>query len=377
MSEYQWVAFRAIDAPVSAANLEFMRKQSSRAEITAWSFENTYHFGDFHGNVHEMLRRGYDFHVHYADFGIHRIAIRLPWGLPDPTAAKPYLQKSGVSFSQDHSGSGGILEVEPFYEPGDIEGLFNLPDLLESLLPLRDEILSGDLRPLYLAHLAVSCDGNHDPEETVEAPVPAGLDELTDAQEAMAEFYGLNKFLLQAAAEDCPPLPDRKKAGPSHTDWLRKQPQAAKDAWLSKLMSEDGESVRSEVLAAFRSNQPPAGWPVVDRKRTIAELLETADRLNRAAKFKAEAKSARERADRLDRMAKDPAKTLSEIDRLIEVRSSHEYGQAAGLLADLREALQGTDEADLPAQHARSLKESFPSRRVLIGALRKHGLLSK
>jgi hypothetical protein len=37
MSEYQYVAFLAIDGPVSDENLEFMREQSSRAEITPWS----------------------------------------------------------------------------------------------------------------------------------------------------------------------------------------------------------------------------------------------------------------------------------------------------------------------------------------------------
>jgi len=37
MSEYQRVAFRAIDGPVSEKNLEYMRQQSSRAKVTPWS----------------------------------------------------------------------------------------------------------------------------------------------------------------------------------------------------------------------------------------------------------------------------------------------------------------------------------------------------
>jgi len=57
VSEYQFIAFRAIDAPVSEKNLQYMRKQSSRAVITPWSFENEYRFGDFRGNVPEMRRR--------------------------------------------------------------------------------------------------------------------------------------------------------------------------------------------------------------------------------------------------------------------------------------------------------------------------------
>ena len=46
MSEYQYVGFRAIDGPVSEKTLEFMRRQSTRAEITPWSFDNEYHYGE-------------------------------------------------------------------------------------------------------------------------------------------------------------------------------------------------------------------------------------------------------------------------------------------------------------------------------------------
>src|SRR4051812_7258186 len=44
MSEYQCIAFRAIDGPVSPENLTFMRKQSTRAEVTPWSFDNEYSY---------------------------------------------------------------------------------------------------------------------------------------------------------------------------------------------------------------------------------------------------------------------------------------------------------------------------------------------
>ena len=46
MSEYQYIGFRAAEKPVSDKDLEYMRKQSSRAEITPWSFDNEYDFGE-------------------------------------------------------------------------------------------------------------------------------------------------------------------------------------------------------------------------------------------------------------------------------------------------------------------------------------------
>ncbi|MBW3597483.1 MAG: hypothetical protein KY475_09445 [Planctomycetes bacterium] len=102
MSEYQYVAFRAVDAPVSEKNLEYMERQSSRAEITPWSFDNSYHYGDFRGNALEMLRRGYDVHLHYANFGARKLMIRLPHGLPDPEAASPTGEEVKEAASNAH-----------------------------------------------------------------------------------------------------------------------------------------------------------------------------------------------------------------------------------------------------------------------------------
>jgi hypothetical protein len=39
VSEYQFVAFQAVDRPLTEKELEFARTQSSRAEITRWAFK--------------------------------------------------------------------------------------------------------------------------------------------------------------------------------------------------------------------------------------------------------------------------------------------------------------------------------------------------
>ena len=210
MSEYQIVAFRAIDGPVSKANLEYMERQSSRAEITPWSFENEYNYGSFRGNAEEMLRRGYDLHLHYANYGTRGMLIRLPSGLPNAKAAAPYLDGESLRFEKDKKGPGGILRIEPYLEPDDLDDLWEIDELVERLLPLRAEIIAGDLRPLYIAHLAATYDSyqdDDDDEKPTEGPVPAGLNKLTDAQLALAELYGVGESLLAAAARGCPPLP--------------------------------------------------------------------------------------------------------------------------------------------------------------------------
>jgi hypothetical protein len=376
MSEYQYVAFRAIDGPVSEKNLEVMRRQSSRAEITPWSFDNEYHFGDFHGNAVEMLRRGYDLHLHYANFGIRKLMLRLPNGLPDPEAARAYFDGEGLRFVKDKQGPAGILSVEPFHEPGDLDELWNIDELLTRLAPLRAEILDGDLRPLYLANLAVACDGNHDPEETKEGPVPAGLDKVSHAQRALAQLYEIED-LIAAAARNNPPLPAQHDAPNRYAEWLQQQPEATRNAWLARLMAGDPGTVRREMLAEFHKSSHTPSWPTVRLDRTIAELEAAADEIRRGAQQRAAEKAARQRARRLADMAADPTPTVQETEKLAAYRSTEAYDQIATLLADLREALTGTEQSGLAEQQARKLKSRNPTRHFLTAALRRKGFLGK
>lgn len=377
MSEYQCIAFRAIDKPVSEKNLEYMRRQSSRAEITPWSFDNEYHYGDFHGDALEMLRRGYDIHLHYADFGIRKLLIRFPHGLPDNSAARPYFSKDGLRFLKDKNGQGGILCIEPFHEPGDLEDLWEIDEVIDQLVPLQAEILDGDLRPLYLAHLAIACDGEHNPSETKESPVPAGLGKLSNAQRALAELYGLSDSLISAAAQGSPPRATQDNPRNQHAEWLQGQMQSTKDAWLLQLMSDADSTVRNEILAKFRKSRHVSAWPTVRRDRTIADLEATADVLQEKANRKSAEKAARQREKKLADMAADPAPTLRETEQLVKHRSIKTYRQIAGLLADLRESLAGTDQSRLAEQQARKLAKDNPTLRMLISELRREKFLAK
>jgi hypothetical protein len=354
-----------------------MRRQSSRAEIAPWSFDNEYHYGDFHGDAAEMLRRAYDFHLHYANFGVRTLMIRLPNGLPDAKAAEPYFEKDSLYILKDKRGQGGILCIEPFFEPGDLDELWDLNEFLDRLLPLRAEILDGDLRPLYLAHLAVASDSNHDPDEEKEGPVPAGLKQLTDAQHALAEFYGRSAAFVAAAAKKSPSLPGQSDSGDQYTAWLRIQPEATRTAWLAQVMADPRSGVRSEILAEFRKSQTTSTWPTVRVERTIAELGAAAEGIQHDTNRKSAEKAARQRAKKLADMAADPTRTLHETERLVKQRSVDAYQQIATLLADLREALGGRGQSDLPEQQARKLKDSYPTLRLLVSQLRRKGFLKK
>jgi len=377
MSEYQYVGFRAIDRPVSEENLEYMRGQSSRAEITPLAFDNEYHFGDFHGDALEMLRRGYDIHLHYANYGIRKLLIRFPHGLPDDGAAKPYFVEDSLRFLKDKQGQSGTLCIQPYHESGDLEDLWDVGKIIDRLAPLRAEILDGDLRPLYLAHLAIACDSEHDPEETKESPVPAGLGELTGAQCALAELYDLSDALIAAAARDVPPLPSQGDLRNQHAEWLHGQSQATKDAWLAQLMSDPRSTARMEILAAFRKSRNVPAWPTVRRDRTIVELLAAAAEIEKENNRKSAEEAARLKKKRRAAMKADPGKVLRETEQLVNGRTREAYSKISKLLAELRESLAGSEQSGLAERQAQKLKKANPTLTLLVSELRREGFLPK
>src|SRR5436305_1491537 len=105
---------------------------------------------------------------------------------------------------------------------------------LAALSPLRAELMRGDLRPAYLAWL-LAVEGDHVDEDAAEPPVPAGLTELTGAQEAMVEFLRIDIDLIAAAAGRSAAVTDD---GAAFRRWLAARSDKEKNAWLRRAADE-------------------------------------------------------------------------------------------------------------------------------------------
>jgi hypothetical protein len=259
MSEYQFVHFMAIDRPLDDKQLRFMRKQSTRAEITPWEFTNQYDYGDFRGDTLEMLRHGFDVHLHYANFGIRRLMIRLPAGLPCDRRTFEAYEAEGLAWIADKRGSGGVLEVYPEADAGTYEeDLFDVDSLLPKIAPVREQLMSGDLRALYLAWLACAWD-----EEALEPPVPAGLDKPTSALVAITGLYELSDDLIAAAAELSPSTARAIDADRERKAWIAEQSQDTLRELAEQLLGGDAAAARAEALSRMRDGwgRLPGRWP--------------------------------------------------------------------------------------------------------------------
>jgi hypothetical protein len=151
--------------------------------------------------------------------------------------------------------------------------------LMASLVPLRGELASGDLRPLYLAWLSRVQAGELDPG-AVEPPPPPGLGSLSAPQEALADFLRLDRDLLHAAAAGSPPSPPPVEVAGLRT-WVRELPESKKSGLLVRLLKSGGERLRMDIIRGLRRTAEESAGLVRKSPRTVAAIVDHGERRSR------------------------------------------------------------------------------------------------
>jgi hypothetical protein len=276
VSEYQYYEFLALDRPLTTAEQDEVRELSAGAEITATGFTSEYDWGDFKGSPDQLMRRYYDAHLYFANWGTHRVMFRLPRTLLDLGLAQQYCvdPQVTVSATRDHV----ILDLTSEDEPGDEEEDFQ--GSLSAIVGARSELAAGDLRPLYLAWLSGYGTWERDEDafadedaNVVEPPVPAGLGSLTAAQRALADFLRVDADLLGVAAEASPALPEVRQDPGALAAHIAGLPSSEKDRLLGLVAADQAMRARTELLRGFGGQPGDEGSS--RPRRTVAELLDT------------------------------------------------------------------------------------------------------
>lgn len=388
MSEYQYIAFRATDRPLTDQEFDFAQTQSSRAEITRRSFTNEYHFGDFRGDPEKLLRRGFDAHLHYANYGVRTVMMRLPLGLPFPKLLwSKYVDGERITWKKDKKGNGGILIISPFNEGGDLDEIWELDPYVDDISQVRNELIGGDLRALYVVWLCGSQDGYADPSDLIEPPIPAGIGQASAACQGLLEFYDIDPLTLIAAGEGALPCPDIADANDVTKKWIAGLRAGEARKLLSQFLTGDAATAKADVMQRIRAEADHAAWPTTSDRRTLEQLRQRTEQLRDAENARERAKQQaaatreakrkeRERLARMKQMVDQPQRWLKEADELVAQRGTDNYKEAAEILADLEEAIGGEEGKQMVRRHAAHLAKSYPTLNRLKSSLRQRGLLS-
>jgi hypothetical protein len=372
MSEYQYYEFVAVDRSLTGQQQSELRARSSRATITASSFVNEYHWGDLKGDPIDWVKRYFDAHVYSANWASCRLILRFPSDALDAKMLRDHASRRVDAFGITHAGEHCLIEWSFNEEAGEYERFWTQedgPGWMARLLPLRDELLRGDARPLYLGWLARLRNDELD-DDDCEPPLPAGLRTLTPAQTSLAEFLMLDPDWLAAAAEASPPLTGERVDRTRLNPWLSELTETEMRDALHRLLDGRGPEVERDLRGRFQQwelARTPKQTTTARDRRTVADLESRYDAFcairqqqEKQANDAAEARRKAERERYLASVLHDASTTWSTIDTTLQRGTGGAYSQAFQLLQDLAEA------------HAQA-KRAAAFRRDLAKLMTQHG----
>ena len=370
MSEYQYYEWQTIDRPLSSGERESVSGLSSHMDtVTSTQAIVTYSWGDFKHDARKVLLQYFDAYLYMANWGTRRLLFRFPKSVIDPQAIQPYCRENFLTL--DLKGNYYLLEFsldneEPDYEWLEGEGM------LGKLTPIREQIMQGDYRALYLSWLKAA--SIEDPEEDnpeTEPPIPAGLSKMNSSHQAFIEFFELDEHLVNAAAKASPPLQ------PASTAPLEKA--------LAQLSREECENFLRQVL----NNEPQVRMTLQKRleqlagikpvsagkgQRQAGDLFKEAERLEQEALHQKKAEAERKRIKELLDLAEREEATWRWVESLIGQKQAKPYDDATQLLVDLRDLAKYQNRFLHFQERFLVIKEKYRNRPTLMERFTRAGL---
>jgi len=369
MSEYQYYEFQTLDRLLTEVEQAEVEKLSSHIDVTSSRAVVTYSYGDFRHDPKQVLSRYFDACLYLANWGTRRLMFRFPYGLIDLAAIEPYSRADCIELAK--LGAHQILEIQLDEEEGLdwVEG----EGILSGLTQLRNDILDGDYRCLYLAWLkAMSLD---DPEEVAtepEPPVPAGLQKLTPALQRLAQFFDIDPHLIESAASASPAKAEAV-SDQALQQAIARLTREESDEFLFRLAKDEaglGLALKHKLRTTLKASPAPED----SRRRSVRQLLKAAWQLKEQEQQRQADEAEKRRIEELKKLAKREAQAWQEVETLIQRSQAKAYDEAAEQLIKLRALAEFQNTQPDFKQRVSQLRERYRSRHSFIQRLERAGL---
>ena len=282
MSEYQYYEWQRLESPLTMDEQNAVDALSSHIEVNAMQASVSYNWGDFKHDPIRVLGKHFDAYLYFSNWGSFDLAFSFPKGLIDAAALEVYFDEDHVNMREIEGKL--VLKFEKRDDDG-YGGDYEEQNHLSTLSRLRDDIIQGDHRVLYIAWLNAMAEqadwyeeDEDDPDNFYndpEPPVPAGLNELSLPLRTFMDAFEVDPFLVAAAAERSPRLvPLKKTAFDSAISKLSRQEA---DEFLLKIANAEPGAVAA-LRKKLRSFDQPTEKANAE-PRTIGELLNRAEEL--------------------------------------------------------------------------------------------------
>jgi hypothetical protein len=371
MSEYQYYEFRTINRQLTAAERTAVNKLSSHGHTTATSFSVDYSYGDFKHNPDDVLARYFDAFFYTANWGTVRLKFRYPKALIDLRSIEPYCLESAITIDYKTVDDSVIIGFD--WNPDDGGDWVEAEGTLDGVAGLYADIMQGDYRAFYLAWLRAIQDGieysDEFAEDTLEPPVPVGLDSLSPALTDFVALFEIAEDLITAAAKGSGSPSPTTQVDPAIAlatlskeeciDYLQRFLQG--EAHLELKLKQRIGLLPTATTAAYA----PTG------ERTVAELLAAYEEIVQQRKKAAIAAKEAQRRAQLIALATRGDRAWQEVETFIEQKTNDGYKQAVLLLQQLGELARDQGQTRLFENRVEQIRIKYSRRSALIRELQR------
>jgi leucyl aminopeptidase len=252
------------------------------------------------------------------------------------------------------------------------------------LAPVRDELLRGDIRSLYIGWLSAVTREMIDDDETEPLPMQ-GLGNLTVAQQALAEFLEVDEDILAGAGMGSPARQDEGHSQQEMDEWIDGLARDEVTVLLKQLLVGRGQQAERTLKNQFaawkrglQSDKSEAPRRMVGELRKHAEAAKRLrHKQEKRDQEQRELKRRKERETYLAALSKDFPKVWKVIQQTVERGSGLAYDEACRALADLAEAYKVHGTPELFEKELRKFMTNHMRRKTLIQRLAKAGILNE
>ncbi len=368
MSEYQYNENQSIDRPLTLEEQAEVQRLSSRVKLSSTQAVFVYNYSDFRADPEQVLTRYFDMMFYITNWGTCQVLFRLPLTLVEPTWFQPYCLPDAIAtgITPDYLILDITIREEESMTPW-VEGEGWLP----RLLPLRDDLLRGDLRLLYLSWLRVAqhLAGIDLPADPLEPPVPPNLGQLSPALQTFIELVELDTDLVTAAAQASGQ--QQPEAEVRLEEWLSALSEAEVQDFLLKLVRREPHVDLQLInrLKELAQADGSAAFVAAVEQRPLSELVATAAILKQQRQQQEQAAARAKRQRQLEILAPKTAQTWDRIHQLIALKQAKAYDEAVALLQDLRDLAELQGRLPQFRQQLQALKSNYSNRPALLQRL--------
>ncbi len=376
MSEYQYHEWQTVDRTLTYEEQAQVESLSSHIEVSSSRAVVTYNWSNFRHDPGRVLLDYFDAYFYMANWGTLRLMFRFPKGLIDEDAIKPYLLEEIVSF--ETVGEYQVLDLEFNLEY--IEGWIEAGNGLSGFIRLRDDLIDGDCRLLYLAWLKamtisegwIDDNGSEIFYSEYEPPVPPGLKKLSPSLKHFVDVFDLDPFLVQAAAQtsETPTSPTRM----NYIKLVTNLPREESNAFLAAL-AEGKPGVAPALRKRLLDFSPKQTRARTKDPRTLHQLLHRAQELAQIER-KRQAEEARKwHIAEMTALAAREEQAWLKIDHLLDHgrKIASIYDDVTVRLKKLEQLSEFQSTEHIFQRRIRVLAEKYANRPALLRRWKKQG----